>query len=197
VALKPAVEPVATVAVEGVTLTEIGRTVKTTGLLERPPTAMTTLPEFAPAGTGVRIVVWLQNVGTANVPPNETVLVPCVEPKPAPVITAGVVTAPDVGLRLIKTGVLVTVNVTPLLANPPAFTTTFPVEAPAGTEREMLVGVHEIPGVTATPLKVTVPKVDPKFAPVIVTGIPIGPETGFKLVITGGIKTVKLTTLED
>ena len=46
-------------------------------------------------------------------------------------------------------------------------------------------------------MKVTVPKVDPKFAPVIVTGIPIGPETGFKLVITGGIKTVKLTTLED
>lgn len=41
----------------------------------------------------------------------------------------------------------------------------------------------------------TVPKVDPKFAPVIVTGIPIGPEIGFKLVMLGGIKTAKLTPL--
>lgn len=138
-------ELVATVAVEGATLTEIGRTVKTTPLLARPPTATTTLPEFAPAGTRVRIVVWLQNVGVANVPPNETVLEPCVAPKPAPLRATDVVTAPDVGLRLIRTGVLVTVNATPLLANPPAFTTTFPVEAPAGTESEMLVGVHKIP----------------------------------------------------
>jgi hypothetical protein len=44
---------------------------------------------------------------------------------------------------------------------------------------------------------VIVPNDAPKFAPVMVTGIPIGPETGLKLIITGGIKTVKLRALED
>ena len=103
------------------------------------------MPVVAPTGTGTEMAVWAQNVGVARIPLNETVLASCEAPKPAPTIHTKVPTAPDVGLRLVVTGVLVTVNVTPLLANPPAFTTTFPVEAPAGTEREMLVGVHEIP----------------------------------------------------
>jgi len=44
-------------------------------------------------------------------------------------------------------------------------------------------------------LKVTalVPCVDPKFVPVIVTGVPTEPEVGFKLVIEG--VTVKFTLL--
>lgn len=46
-------------------------------------------------------------------------------------------------------------------------------------------------------MKVTVPKDAPKFAPVIVTGIPICPETGLKLVMMGGIRTVKLAPLLD
>jgi hypothetical protein len=91
------------------------------------------------------MVVWAQNVGVARIPLNETVLAPCETPKPAPTIPTEVPTAPDARLRLSMTGTFVTVNVNPLLANPPAVTTTFPVEAPAGTEREMLVGVQEIP----------------------------------------------------
>jgi hypothetical protein len=197
VELKPEVDPVATVAVGGATVTEIGRTVKTTPLLARPPTVTTMLPVVAPTGTGARMIVWVQNVGVARIPLNETVLAPGETPKPAPTIPTDVPTAPDAGLRLVTIGVLVTVKVTPLLFNPPTVTTTFPVEAPGGTESEMFVGVQEIPWVAATPLKVTVPKVDPKFAPVIVTGIPIGPKTGLKPVITGGTKTVKLTALLD
>lgn len=118
---------------------------KTVPLLATPPTLTMTLPVLAPAGTDAKMPVWPQNVEVANVPPNEIVLEPCATPKPAPLINTDVPTAPDAGLRLVMTGVLVTVKVSPLLANPPAVTTTFPVEAPAGTEREMLVGVQEIP----------------------------------------------------
>ena len=189
-------EPAARLIVGGTTLTEMTVTVKFAPLLASPPTVTTTLPVVAPIGTGAMMRVGLQNVVAVNIPPNETVLEPCVVPKPAPLIDTEVPTAPDAGLRVIMTGTFVTVKVTPLLANPPAVTTTFPVEAPAGTETEMLVGVQLIPEFTSTPLKETVPNVAPKFAPVIVTGIPTGPEAGLKLVMLG-VKTVNATLLLD
>jgi hypothetical protein len=130
------------VAEMGVRLTAMIVTVKLTPLLGRPPTVTTTFPLVAPAGTLRFMVVWLQSVAVASVPPNDTVLEPCVGPKPAPLIDTGAPAAPDVGLRLEITGAGVTVKVTPLLANPPAVTTTLPVVAPVGTEREMLVGVQ-------------------------------------------------------
>src|SRR5438445_7803368 len=91
----------------------------------------------------------------------------------------------------------VTVKLTPLLATPPTVTTTFPVVAPAGTGAIMLVALQLV-GVAAVPLNLTllVPCVAPKFAPAIVTDVPINPDVGFKLVMLGaGTVTVKLTPL--
>ena len=78
-----------------------------------------------------------------------------------------------------------TVKVIPLLATPPTFTTTFPVVAPAGTDVAMLVEVQLVV-VAAVPLNVTVPE-DPKLVPVIVTGVPTGPEAVDRLAILGDL----------
>jgi hypothetical protein len=75
-------------------------TVKLTPLLAAPPTVTTTLPVVAPAGTGATMLVALQLVGTAAMPLNVTVLVPCVAPKFAPLIVTEVPTNPDAGFRL-------------------------------------------------------------------------------------------------
>jgi len=152
-------------------------TVNATPLLAVPPTVTTTLPEVAPLGTGTTMLVPLQLVGVPAVPLNFTVLVPCVAPKFVPVIVTGVPTCPLVTLRLVIFGAgVVTVNATPLLAVPPTVTTTLPVVAPDGTSTTMLVAVQLV-GAPAVPLKLTVlvPCVAPKFVPVIVTGVPIGP----------------------
>jgi hypothetical protein len=165
-------------------------TVKLTPLLATPPTVTTTFPVVAPAGTGTAMLVPLQLVGDPTVPLNVTVLVPCVPPKFVPVIVTDVPTGPDVGLTLeIAGGGGVTVKLTPLLAllgDPPMLTTTFPVVAPLGTGTTMLVALQLV-GVAATPLKVTVLVlwVEPKFAPVIVTGVPTCPDVGLRLEIVG------------
>jgi len=89
-----------------------------------------------------------------------------------------------------------TVKEMPLLEAPLTLTTTFPVVAPDGTGTTMLVALQLV-GVPAAPLNVTVlePCVDPKFVPVIVTGVPTAPEVGDKLVILGVRRTVKFTPL--
>ena len=81
---------------------------------------------------------------------------------------------------------LLTVKITPLLATPPTVTTTFPVVAPEGTEVTRLVALQLVT-VAVVPLNLTVlvPCVDPKFVPVIVTGVPTGPEVVDKLEIVG------------
>ena len=70
-----------------------------------------------------------------------------------------------------------------------------PVVAPGGTGATIFVDAQLV-GVAAVPLKVTVlvPRVDPKFVPVIVTAVPAAPVTGERLVMLG-TKTVKLTPL--
>src|SRR6266436_392032 len=105
-----------------------------------------------------------------------------------------VLTAPDVGLRAVMLGGR-TVKLTPLLATPPAVTTTLPVVV-VGTGAVMLVAVQFV-GVTEMPLNVTVlvPCAVPKFVPVMVTEVPTCPDVGFRLVMLGGIVTVKLTPL--
>jgi len=162
-------------------------TVKFTPLLATPPTVTTTLPVVAPAGTGTTMLVALQLVAVAVVPLNFKVLDPCVAPKLAPVIVTDAPTNPDVGLRLVMLGAgTVTVKFTPLLAVPPTVTTTFPVVAPAGTATTMLAALQLV-GVADVPLKATVlvPCVAPKFVPVIVTGVPTTPDTGFRIAILG------------
>ncbi len=79
-----------------------------------------------------------------------------------------------------------------MLAAPPTVTTTFPVVAPAGTSTTTLVALQLV-GVAVIPLNVAVlvPCVAPKFAPLIVTDVPISPDAGFKFVMLGaGVVTV-------
>src|SRR5256712_571683 len=162
-------------------------TVKLTALLAAPPTVTTTFPVVAPAGTGTTMLVALQLVAVAVVPLNLTLLVPCVAPKFAPAIVTDVPINPDVGFKLVMLGAgTVTVKLTALLATPPTVTTTFPVVAPAGTGATMLVALHLV-HVPAVPVNFTllVPCVAPKFAPAIVTDVPINPDVGFKLVMLG------------
>jgi hypothetical protein len=79
-----------------------------------------------------------------------------------------------------------TVKLTPLLATPPTVTTTLSVVAPEGTGTTMVV-VLQLVGVAFVLLNVTVlvPWVAPKFAPAIVTDVPIGPDVGLRLVMLG------------
>jgi hypothetical protein len=174
----------------------VARTVKGTPLLTTPPTVTTTLPVFAPLGTGTVMLVVLQFVGLVAIPLNITLLLLCVAPKFVPVIVTEAPTGPDVGLRLVILGVGRTVKATPLLATPLTVTTTLPVVAPPGTGAVMLVALQVV-GVLVVPLNVTVlvPCVAPKFVPVIVTDTPIGPDVGLRLVILGVGRTVKATPL--
>src|SRR5690348_13004354 len=91
-----------------------------------------------------------------------------------------------------------TVNVTLLLSTPLIFTTTGPVAAPAGTGATIWVS-FQLVVLATTPLNemklVLVPTVGPKFVPVIVTDVPMGPDVGFRLVMLGGGVTVKGTLL--
>ncbi len=170
-------------------------TVKVTPLLATPPTVTTTFPVVAPVGTDVARLVALQLVTVAAVPLNVTVLVPCVDPKFAPVIVTAVPAGPELGDTLVMLGVVDTVKLTPLLATPPTVTTTFPVVAPAGTGVARLVALQLVT-VAAVPLNVTllVPCVDPKFAPVIVTAVPTDPELGDTLVMVAVVPPLLFST---
>ena len=61
----------------------------------------------------------------------------------------------------------------------------------------MTVALQLVIAVAVVPLNFTVllPWGDPKFVPVTVTKVPIGPDVGDKLVILGAATTVKLTPL--
>jgi hypothetical protein len=171
-------------------------TVKLTPLLASEFTVTTTLPVVAPDGTGVTMFVFDQLVGVAVVPLNFTVLVPCVAPKFVPVIVTEVATGPLVGDRFVMLGATVTVKLTPLLASEFTVTTTLPVVAPDGTGTTMLV-FDQLVGVAVVPLNFTVlvPRVVPKFVPVIVTEVATGPLVGERFVMLGGTATVKVSAL--
>lgn len=173
-------------------------TTKTTALLDNPPTVTTTGPVVAPEGTGTAMLPALQLVGVASVPLKATVLCPCADPKLDPEIITEVPTEPEVGDKDEIPGCVPTVKSTPLLATPPTVTTTFPEVAPAGTGATMLVALQLV-GVAATLLKVIVldPCVEPNPVPVIVTGVPTGPEPGKIPVMIGedAVVTIKLTPL--
>ena len=77
-------------------------------------------------------------------------------------------------------------NVIALLATLLTVTTTGPVVAPVGTGTTMELTLQLV-GVAAMPLNrtVLVPRVAPKFDPVIVTDVPINPDVGERLVMCG------------
>ena len=167
-------------------------TVKLTPLLAAAPTATTTLPVVAPAGTGTTMLVADQLVGVAVVPLNLTVLAPWVAPKPVPVMVTEVPVDPEVGDKLVMFGV--TVKSTPLLATLATVTTTLPEVAAAGTVTTIEPALQVVT-VAAVPLKVTLPDA-PKFEPEMVTEVPTVPEVRDKLVMLGAVvDTVKVTLL--
>jgi hypothetical protein len=86
-------------------------------------------------------------------------------------------TSPVVGFKLRIFGGPGVTNLTPLLRVPPTFTTTGPVVAPAGTVATMAEGFQPVT-LADSPLNATVPCVEPKSAPVIVTEVPAGPSVG-------------------
>jgi len=156
------------------------------------------LPDVAVLGTGTAMLVALQAEGVATVPLKVTVPVPWVAPKFAPVIVTDVPAGPPVGDKPLIAGAgTVTVKLDPLLACPPTVTTTLPVVAPEGAGTAMEVALQLV-GVAVVPLNFTVlvPCVVPQFAPAMVTGVPIGPEPGDKLLMLGtGAVTVKFRAL--
>ena len=165
-------------------------TVKLIPLLEAPLTITTTFPDVAPLGTGATILELLQLLGVAAIPLNFTVLVPCEEPKFAPLMVTEVPMAPELGLKLeIFGGALVIVKLTPLLLTPPTVTTIFPVVAPLGTGTTPLEG-PQLVGVALVPLNFTVlvPCDEPKLLPLMVTDVPTVPEFGLTLVMLGALE---------
>ena len=175
-------------------------TVNVTPLLATPPAAVTTtLPVVAPVGTVAVILDAPQLViVVALVPLNFTVPFPCEGPKFDPAITIDDPTAPVLGVSDVMLGAAVTVNVTPLLATPPAaVTTTLPVVAPVGTLAVMLVAPQLVIVVALVPLNFTLPFPcdGPKFDPAITMEDPTAPVLGVSDVMLGAAVTVKLTPL--
>jgi hypothetical protein len=172
-------------------ITGVGMNVNGEPLLAKPPTVTTTLPVDAPLGTGTTILLTPQLVGVPAVPLKVTVLVPCGDPKVFPLIVTAVPNIPEVGERFVMLGG--TVKLTPLLATPPAATTkTLPVVAATGTATVILEAPQFV-GLAAIPLKVTVPWLDPKFVPEIVTVAPTAPVVGKRVLMLGAGVTVKGT----
>jgi len=163
-------------------------TVKLSALLAVPPAVTTTLPVVAPVGTGTVIDPSLALVGVAAVPLNLTV---GVVPKPAPVMVTVAPIPPVVGKIPVMPGPGVTVKVEPLLGPLFTVTTTGPVIDPAGTGA-FIVPEAQLIVVAASPLKVSVSALDPKFDPLTVTMMPTGPEVGERLLMVGVADTVKL-----
>jgi hypothetical protein len=84
-------------------------------------------------------------------------------------------------------------NVILFVAEPPMFTTTGPVVAPAGTGA-IMVSIPQLVGVAVTPLKVTVlvPCDVPNKKPLIATLVPTGPNAGESAEIDGETVNEKL-----
>lgn len=152
------------------------------------------MPVVAPAGTVVLMLVAVQFVEgetVAVVPLNLIVLVPCVEPKPVPVIVTDVPAAPEVGEGAVMLGAATTVNAVPELVTPATLTVTLPVVAPVGT---LVVSVVEVAAVTVAVvvlnLTVFADGVVEKFVPVIVTEAPTAPVFGDSELMLGVARTV-------
>jgi hypothetical protein len=160
-----------------------GVTVNVTPLLVVPPATIVTGPVVAPAGAGTTMLESLQLMGVATVPLNFTTLVPCGIPNPEPAIVTTVLTGPEAGVSEEMLGGGITVKLTEF-EGPPCVTITEPVVAVAGTGTAICV-LLQLVGLPATPLKVTVPATDPKFVPLIVTGVPARAVPGEILLILG------------
>jgi hypothetical protein len=141
-----------TVVMLGAEITE-----KEAPLLVPPFAATRTLPLDAPEGTGTVMLDVLQSVGAAAMPLNLTP--PPTKPCDAPKLLPLIVTVAPIGALLGTieriAGAGRTTKPKPLLDKLPSVTTTFPLDAPAGTGT-VIAFILQTVGVPATPLKVTV-----------------------------------------
>src|SRR5947208_1252001 len=178
----------------GVKLVIVGGliTVKLAALLAVPPGVVTLIgPLVAPAGTVAVIAVAEPTVKLALVPLNSTALAPV---KLVPLIVTLVPTGPLLGVKLEIVGGLMTVKLAALLAVPSEVVTLIgPLVAPAGTVAVIAVAEPTVK-LALVPLNSTA-LAPLKLAPLIVTLVPTGPLPGVKLVIVGGLMTVKLAAL--
>ena len=176
--------------------TSAATAVNATELLADPPTVTTmgSEPITALLGTVAIICVVVQVPAAAATPPNVTVLLPWLVPNPLPLIVTFFPIGCVVGLSDAMCGR--TLKLTPLLACVFTVTTTLPVVAAVGTVATTFV-LLQLVTVPAVPLNVTVllPWVEPKFAPEIVTDVPVTPEVGERLLMLGGGITVNVTPL--
>src|SRR5438270_4955132 len=144
------------------------------------------------------MLVALQLLTVAGTELSVTLPLPCVAPKFVPAIVNDDPNPPPAaGVTLVIAGADVTVNVTPLLATPPAaVTTTLPVTAPEGTVATMLVELQlETVAASVPNLTPPLPCVEPKFDPLIVTTEPTAPVFGARLVMLGADVTVNVDPL--
>jgi hypothetical protein len=170
-----------------------GTIVKLEALVAVPPPVVTLIvPLVAPGGTVAVICVSELTVKlVALVPLNFTAVAPV---NALPVIVTLAPTPPLVGEKLVMDGAgAVTVKELALVAVPPAVVTLIvPVVAPLGTVAVICVEELTVKLVEVVPLNVTA--VAPvKFAPVMVTLVPILPLVGEKLLMVGaGVPPVAL-----
>src|SRR6267378_2626382 len=148
-------------------------------------------PEAAPAGTVAVIALAELTVKLALVPLNRTAVAVL---KFVPLIVTLVPTGPLAGVKLAIVGGLITVKLPALLAVPAGLVTLIgPVAAPAGTVAVIAVSEFAVK-LALVPLNRTA--VAPvNFVPLSVTLVPTGPLLGVKLLIVGGLMTVKLPAL--
>jgi hypothetical protein len=173
----------------------VGKTIKFDALGTVTPLLVTDIgPVSAPTGTVVLMLVAFDDVTMAATPLNETMGEPS---KLVPEISTEAPTAPLPGVKpeivgepRMVNGVLLSM-VTPLTVNE-----INPVVAPTGTRVVMLVAVEAVT-FAVVPLNVTslFSGVVLKLVPVMVTILPIAPDSGEKLVIVGVPNTVKFVTL--
>jgi hypothetical protein len=159
-------------------------TVKLVPLVAVPPGVTTSIgPLAAPAGTVVVIVVSFTTVNAGcGVPLKRTALAPV---KPLPVSVTAVPTGPLAGLNVVRVGAAITVKLAPLVAVPPAVTTSIgPVVAPLGTVVVIVVSFTTVNAGWLVPLKRTA-LAPVKPLPVSVTAVPTGPLVGAKALNVG------------
>src|SRR6266567_586090 len=151
-------------------------------LLGMPLLLTTTLPLVAVVGTMATMLLLDQLEVVVAWPLNVTM--PVLAPKLHPEIVIAVPGDAVVALKPVMTRGMV--NWSPLLATPDTVTTTFPVDAAAGTAT-LIEPEYHLLTVAGAPLKVTVllPCNGPKPLPATVTRVPTVPEAGVIAVIVG------------
>jgi hypothetical protein len=170
-------------------------TVKFAALVAVPAAVVTLIgPVVAVTGTVVAMVVDVLVPMTAATPLNLTEVAPA---RFVPVIVTGVPASPEVGVNEVIVGRSAgSVNVPPVPVPAAVVTVTGPVVARSGTAVVICTDVF-VRMEAATPLNLT--KVaPPRFVPLIVTGVPTGPEVGVKVKAGSGggpAPTVKLVAL--